>query len=129
MSDSTEHGTRFATLPDWVSQWFLPTWQHRLGPAQVWCRQWWQHAEAISRLEAMWRSWEASRLDGAMGLAMWWRDVADYQMHQLLDSHGPFAACRDTHTDDNRLFLRADPPPPGWFDAYTDQPAAEPAWQ
>jgi hypothetical protein len=24
----------------------------------TWCPQWWKHAEAISRLEALWRAWE-----------------------------------------------------------------------
>ncbi|WP_346926001.1 DUF4913 domain-containing protein, partial [uncultured Arthrobacter sp.] len=27
----------------------------------TWCPQWWKHAEAISRLEALWRAWEFLR--------------------------------------------------------------------
>ncbi|RBM18111.1 DUF4913 domain-containing protein [Prauserella sp. PE36] len=109
---------RFATLTAWMTEWFLPTWQHRLDPSQIWCEQWWQHAEAISRLETMWRSWEALRLDGPLGMATWWRDIADYLMHQLLDQHGPFAACRGAHNQRgaDELQLPAQQPPRGWFD-------------
>lgn len=126
-STDQQPSTRFPTLTAWMTEWFLPTWQHRLDQSQIWCAQWWQHAEAIARLEAMWRAWEALRLDGALGMATWWRDVADYQMLQLLDQNGPFAACRGGHTDDDALFLTGDPAPPGWFDP-APAPAPEPAW-
>jgi hypothetical protein len=25
----------------------------------IWCQQWWKHAEAISRQEALWRTWDS----------------------------------------------------------------------
>jgi hypothetical protein len=32
--------------------------QLNVGGGVTWCPQWWKHAEAISRLEALWRAWE-----------------------------------------------------------------------
>lgn len=113
--------TLFGSLDEWLHQWFLHTWQHRTVQSQTWCRQWWRHAEAIARLEAMWRSWETTRAtDGGAGMATWWRDVADYHMRVLLDNDGPFHACRDGHTDEPALFLTAEPAPAGWFDGDAD---------
>ena len=126
-SDAAEHGedsvtvTLFSSLEEWLQDWFLHTWQHRRVQSQTWCRQWWAHPEAISRLEAMWRAWEAARVqDGPAGMATWWRDVADYHMSQLLDNDGPFHACRDGHRDDTGLGLTAEPAPAGWFTDWDD---------
>jgi hypothetical protein len=82
----------------------------------TWCPQWWKHAEAISRLEALWRAWEFLRLDGTTGMSIWWRDHADHHMSVLLSTDGPFKGC--TPDDGHRAKLAPLPceePPPGLF--------------
>ena len=59
-----------------------------------WCAKWWEHAEAITRLEALWESWEKHRLEPGTGMATWWRDFADHHMAVLTDRDaGPFFKC------------------------------------
>ena len=54
---------RFADVESWVRGMFLPMFGWRIdGQRWFWCPQWWRHAEAIWRLELLWRSWEAARL-------------------------------------------------------------------
>jgi hypothetical protein len=67
--------------------------QINAGDGVNWCPQWWKHAEAISRLEALWRAWEFLRLDDTTGMSVWWRDHADYHMAVLLSANGPFRGC------------------------------------
>jgi len=78
-----------------------------------WCRRWWKHAEAISRLEAI---WQAMRYDGASGPAVWWRDYADPHLRVLLDEAGPFFDC-DATKELHKLpdTPPVEPSPPGLF--------------
>lgn len=56
----------FCCLPEFVDTFLLDTYRRAVGSAaRTWCPQWWRHAEAIVRLEALWRSWEHLRLDPA----------------------------------------------------------------
>lgn len=73
------------------------------GHDRVWCPQWWRHAEAVSRIEALWRSWEHLRLDGTTGLSIWMRDHLDHHMPILLSADGPFKRCADGHKEIDRL--------------------------
>lgn len=59
---------------------------------RLWAADWWRYPEAVSRLEALWRAWEALRLDPATGMSVWWRDHADHHMAILFSSDGPFTA-------------------------------------
>ncbi len=55
--------------------------------------------EAISRLEALWRTWEALRTDPLLGMGTWYRDHLDHLDHQLpilTVAVGPFADCDPT---------------------------------
>lgn len=61
-----------------------------------WCSQWWDHPEAVSRLEALWKAFEVLRRDPGTGAATWWRDYADPTMAALSDAAGTFAKCSDT---------------------------------
>ncbi|MEU1204437.1 DUF4913 domain-containing protein [Nocardia sp. NPDC005825] len=67
----------------------------------VWCPEWWKHAEAVARLDAMWRAWEHFRHDGKTGLSVWFLDHADPHMAKLFDPKGPFKYCsvRNGHKD------------------------------
>lgn len=105
----------YPSLPRWVADWLAPTLRRPDRQEQAWCPQWWRHAEAICRLEALWRSWERLRLDGTVGMSVWWRDHADYHLRQLCDGReGPFAKCRGAHKGESPP-LPVEEPPPGWF--------------
>ncbi|HEV7651066.1 MAG TPA: DUF4913 domain-containing protein [Actinophytocola sp.] len=84
------------------------------GSGQVWCPEWYRHAQAISRLDSVWRAWETLRFDPALGMSNWWVHHADPHMRALMDPvTGPFAQCTDGHRADVPLPLV--PPPPGVF--------------
>ena len=119
-----EFELRHPTLEDWVTEFFAPTFCRSISPSVRWCAQWWDHAEAISRLEALWRSWEVLRLQRWEGAAVWYRDFLDSQLAVLLAPTGPFAQCTpDRHTPVKALpTTRA---PEGWW-GYPDDPDGEP---
>jgi hypothetical protein len=87
----------------------------RLGQSSIWCPEWFRHAEALSRLDAIWRAWEHLRLDPATGMSVWWRDHADPHMMVLLSPDGPFAGCRGQHTEYPIPSLPVAEPPAGLF--------------
>ncbi len=66
------------------------------GTPHHWCTQWWKHPEALDRLDALWRAWEALRRDPTTGPATWWIHYADPTMTALLGRDGPFTRCRRT---------------------------------
>lgn len=69
-------------------------------------------AEAVSRLEALWRAWEALRLDPATGMNVWWRDYADH-MAILLSPDGRFAKAASSNQPGDPLPCKK--PPKGFF--------------
>lgn len=95
---------RYPSLEEWVVDHFAAMYSRPTNPSVRWCAQWWDHAEAISRLEALWRSWEVARLDELRGMALWYRDVLDPQLAVLLSAAGPFAQCTpDRHAPSKPL--------------------------
>ncbi|MCK1820963.1 DUF4913 domain-containing protein [Streptomyces sp. XM83C] len=87
------------------------------GSGRVWCPEWYRHAQAVSRLDAVWRAWEMLRFDGALGISNWWLHHADPHWRALTDPvTGPFAHCADGHGTAESL--PHVPPPEGIF---TDQ--------
>jgi Domain of unknown function (DUF4913) len=62
----------YDSVEAWVTEHFAPMYGRPLGGEYRWCARWCEHAEALSRLEALWRSWETLRLDPAMGMAVWY---------------------------------------------------------
>ncbi len=84
----------FPNVDVFVREFLAPTYRRSLeGSHRVWCAEWWRHAEAINRLESLWRAWEHLRLDPATGMSIWWRDHADHHMPALLSPDGPFKGC------------------------------------
>ncbi|MET9557152.1 DUF4913 domain-containing protein [Streptomyces sp. NPDC006645] len=84
------------------------------GSGRVWCAEWYRHAEALSRLDSVWRAWEALRWDAGMGMSHWWLHHADPHLRALLDPiTGPFADCSEGHQ--NARPLPVIDPPEGLF--------------
>jgi hypothetical protein len=84
------------------------------GSGRVWCPQWYRHAQALSRLDSMWRAWEMLRFDPALGMSNWWLHHADPHWRALTDPvTGPFAYCVDGHHSPDPLPLAE--PPEGLF--------------
>ena len=110
-------GLYYLTLAEWVAEWLVPVYRRSiLGHDRVWCPQWWRHAEAVARLESLWRAWEHLRQDPAIGLSVWFRDHADHHMAVLLDADGPFKGCDGRHSEHPLDELPHDPPPDGMFE-------------
>jgi hypothetical protein len=111
-------GPYYPTLPQWVNEWLLPVYRRSVsGHQRAWCPQWWQHPEAVARLDALWRAWEYLRLDAATGLSVWFRDHADHHMTILLDADGPLKGCDETtHSTRPVQPLAHQPPPAGTFE-------------
>ncbi len=97
----------------WLVEYLLPNYVRKAG-SHVWCSSWFEHPEAITRVEGLWRSWETMRWDGGTGMSVWWRDYADVHMQILLSPDGPFFNCRIDHDLPEPFALNA--PPPGTFD-------------
>jgi hypothetical protein len=119
-------GLRFPDLEGWVRGLFLPMFGWRIdGQRWFWCPQWWRHAEAIWRLELLWRSWEAARLH-PLGMSGWSGEL-DRHKWELLGDGGPFRQCRSAERDRpaRHVDLEAagvEPAPTGWWDASTEPP-------
>ncbi len=109
----------YASVQDWITAHFLPMYRRPIGGEYRWCRQWWRHAEAITRLTALWQSWEAMRLQPGTGTANWLRDHLDHQLPILLGRSGPFAQCSPDEHVEPRI-TPADQPPPGWWETGDD---------
>jgi Domain of unknown function (DUF4913) len=104
----------------WVSSWLCPNLEREIKRTFEWCPQWWDHPEAVQRLESLWRAWEILRLNGGTGMSTWWVDHADHHLALLCNPDiGPFGHCHTTHGRDVAP-LRATEPPDDWPHWVTD---------
>lgn len=112
---STDPQLFYGSVDEFVREYLSNVYRRAVGgqSSLKWSARWWENAEAISRLDALWRAWEHLRLDPATGMSVWWRDHADHHMAALLSPNGPFA----TSDDHNRRgdSLPYAPPPEGLF--------------
>lgn len=84
----------FASVYEFVEEHLVQVYARNVNkPSRRWCKQWWAHKEAVSRLEALWRAYEQMRTDPGSAMSSWWLDHADRQMAVLLDPEGPFDGC------------------------------------
>jgi hypothetical protein len=96
------------------------------GSGRVWCPEWYRHAQALSRLDAVWRAWEHLRFDPAMGLSHWWLHHVDPHLRVLMDPDlGPFGRCADGHQGPPEP-LPVLTPPEGLFTDQRDAPSRDP---
>lgn len=112
---ATEPTLFFGSVDEFVRERLRYTYSRRVGPQgpNRWAAEWWRYPEAISRLDALWRSWEALRLEPTFGMSVWWRDHADHHMRMLMSPEGPFADSRDENKGGDPLPYTA--PPAGMF--------------
>lgn len=116
----------FPNVEAWVVGYLAPHIRRRLGGSATWCPWWWKHAEAISRLTAMWSAWEYLRLQGALGMSTWWLHHADPHLAVLMSrDNGPFASCKpDRHTEVPPLPCEPAPPELWLGTAFSDPDTA-----
>ncbi len=107
----------YGSVDEFVREFVCPVFRRPVGVAgrseYRWSARWWESAEAIIRLEAMWRAWEHLRLDPATGMSVWLRDHADHHLGVLMGSGGPWARSKDSAGPDEPLPYEA--PPDGLF--------------
>jgi hypothetical protein len=112
--EPAEPALYYPTLMAFVTEYLTPLYRRSVtGQGMTWCAQWWKHAEAIMRLEALWRSWEYLRQDPHTGISVWLRDHADHHMAVLLSADGPFKGCKPDKHGDRLQKLPTDEPPDG----------------
>jgi hypothetical protein len=110
----------YGSTAEWVSEFLVPVYRRQLtatGDRTTWCPEWWRHAEAIIRLEALWRAWEHLRLDGRTGISVWLKDHLDHHLPVLTDAtSGPFNGCKpDRHAESPLGQFQLVAPPPALF--------------
>lgn len=112
----------YETAQEFLHEYLLPLYNRILDTRNgKWCRQWFLHPEAVSRVEALWRAWEHLRRDGQTGMSVWWKDHADVHMAVLLNQKGPFHRCDpDRHRTPEPF--PCDIAPKGWFPKASEIP-------
>ena len=105
----------YRSVDEFVRGMVVPVFRRNVWPRAEarWAARWWESAEAIIRLEAMWRSWEALRHSPATGISEWLREHADHHMAVLMSPAGPFARSLDEAKACDPLPYS--PPPDGLF--------------
>jgi hypothetical protein len=122
--ENSEFVPQFPDLESWVNGFFVITFARPRSQIR-WCPKWWDHPEAVLRLDAMWRAWEAAALDPVRGMPAWIRDDLDPNLRTLFSPAGPFADCGDNqHVRPPELPVSATPPKwwsaSNWWNVLTD---------
>lgn len=111
----------YGSVDEFVREFLFPLYRRRIDGDRAngstsfrWDPQWWNHPEAVARLEALWRAWEHLRQDPSLGLSVWFRDHADHHMPILLSQFGPFRSSDHKATPDGGP-LPYDAPPAGLY--------------
>lgn len=106
----------YGSADEFVRERLRYMYSRRVGPGNSmfrWSARWWEHPEALARIDALWRAWEHLRLDGATGSSAWWIEHADHHMPILMSPEGPFAKSEDSNRAGEPLPYEA--PPAGLF--------------
>lgn len=82
----------YPDAPTWFEDYLSYLYRRDLGRSTtLWCERWFDHPEALTRIQILWRSWEAGRQDDTMtGPATWLVNIADPMMHELISTEGTF---------------------------------------
>jgi hypothetical protein len=100
----------YGSLGEWVEEHLAPLIRRRFGGALTWCPFWFRHAEAVSRLNALWQEWEHARVEHT--LSMWWITHADPHLRVLMSKDdGPFMACKPAEGSQQARHVELEPLP------------------
>ncbi|NHC47157.1 DUF4913 domain-containing protein [Motilibacter aurantiacus] len=117
-----EWETYYRDVEDFVNEFFVIAFARTLGGNALWCDRWWDHPEAVLRLEGLWRTFETSRRQPENGGPIFLGQV-DHHLPVLLSASGPFAACGASgHNPPPPLPSR--PAPPGHWAPMATGPAS-----
>lgn len=84
-------------LPEWVDNVLLPT-LTSADKGSVWCVEWREHLDAVTRLAAIWDEWSHMIAQDDAALHPFLRDVLDHHMPMLVDGErGAFRRCNYGH--------------------------------
>ncbi|MEU6116072.1 DUF4913 domain-containing protein [Streptomyces sp. NPDC047117] len=94
--EGDEYAEELRGLALWVNGLLVPVYGREARSQSPWCPRWWEHAEAVARLHALWLAWQelTDPGSGASGPAVWHRDHLGPTMLELRDPAGPFAGCK-----------------------------------
>jgi hypothetical protein len=105
-----------ATLHVWVEDHIAPMVRKVTttgeGGGIRWCRQWWEHIDAVERFIALYLAWEElSHEDSATWLSVYLRDHLDPHWSTLTSPYGPFYACIPSkHSDTAQAVAQSELP-------------------
>ena len=71
----------------WVAEWLCPRMEREITRTVEWCPRWWDHPEAVERLDALWEAWEFGRIGGGPWKSAWWLTHADRHLPRLCHRH------------------------------------------
>jgi hypothetical protein len=126
----TGHGVDMTTLVPWVEN-NITTLIARKVPttdgAPKWCQCWWDHAEAIARLEAARQAWVVLSSAGGTGLVTYFDYLDRVVLAPLTSEAGPFARCGPRQHTVERPLGHTSPPPEVYADLTPPATHAVPA--
>jgi hypothetical protein len=97
-ADDDQPEREFPDLDAFVD-WLAHTYRRSLDTGgRVFCADWHEHAEAVSRLQGLHEAREQLR-GRPLGQSTWWLQHADPTMAALLAADGPVQRCARGHTD------------------------------
>jgi hypothetical protein len=114
--EQAQAGTFYPDVEGWVAGFFAHAIVRWASQEFLWCPQWWNHAEVVSRLTGLWITWEKARLGDAADINTWWLQQLDPHLAVITAQGGPLTGCNqsDGHGG-TRAGLLIAPSPPGWF--------------
>ncbi len=100
----------FATLYTWVHIHIATITERKIskssgsesGVGVRWCTRWYDHDEAIARLEALRRAWEEHVLTPGASMSTWYISHYDPHITALTSPGGPFWQCSPGHHQPGR---------------------------
>jgi len=73
------------------------------GTAVRWCTQWYEHDDAVTRLEALRRAWEEHVVQPGAAMSSWYLHHFDPHIGVLTAAGGPFWQCSPGHHQSARV--------------------------
>lgn len=81
----------YTDVAAFVTGWLAP----RSERLPAWCDSWWLHPLALTRLRALWESWEVANAEGGAAMSKWLIYDYDHHVTKLTTKGGPFYECHN----------------------------------